>query len=56
MEIVAFDRPISSEQALAWGLVTKVAETLSTPPLSLTSSESDWDYPAVQLIPMARKD
>ena len=26
MEIVAFDRPISSEQALAWGLVTKVVE------------------------------
>lgn len=26
LEIVAFDRPISSEQALAWGLVTKVVE------------------------------
>ena len=26
MEIVAFDKPISSEQALAWGLVTKVVE------------------------------
>ena len=26
MEIVAFDKPISSEQTLAWGLVTKVAE------------------------------
>ena len=26
MEIVAFDRPISSEQALAWGLVTEVVE------------------------------
>jgi 2-(1,2-epoxy-1,2-dihydrophenyl)acetyl-CoA isomerase len=26
MEIVAFDRPIPSEQALAWGLVTEVAE------------------------------
>jgi 2-(1,2-epoxy-1,2-dihydrophenyl)acetyl-CoA isomerase len=26
MEIVGFDRPISSEQALAWGLVTKVVE------------------------------
>jgi 2-(1,2-epoxy-1,2-dihydrophenyl)acetyl-CoA isomerase len=26
MEIVAFDRPISSEQALAWGLVTEVAD------------------------------
>src|SRR5208337_2470133 len=26
MEIMAFDRPISSEQALAWGLVTKVVE------------------------------
>jgi len=26
MEIVAFDRPISSEQALAWGLVTKVVD------------------------------
>jgi len=26
MEIVGFDQPISSEQALAWGLVTKVAE------------------------------
>jgi 2-(1,2-epoxy-1,2-dihydrophenyl)acetyl-CoA isomerase len=26
LEIVAFDRPISSEQALAWGLVTEVAE------------------------------
>jgi 2-(1,2-epoxy-1,2-dihydrophenyl)acetyl-CoA isomerase len=26
MEIVAFDRPISSEQALSWGLVTKVVE------------------------------
>ncbi|MES0363939.1 MAG: enoyl-CoA hydratase/isomerase family protein [Desulfobacteria bacterium] len=26
MELVAFDRPISSEQALAWGLVTEVAE------------------------------
>jgi 2-(1,2-epoxy-1,2-dihydrophenyl)acetyl-CoA isomerase len=26
MEIVTFDKPISSEQALAWGLVTKVAE------------------------------
>ena len=26
MEIVGFDKPISSEQALAWGLVTKVAE------------------------------
>jgi 2-(1,2-epoxy-1,2-dihydrophenyl)acetyl-CoA isomerase len=25
MEIMAFDKPISSEQALAWGLVTKVA-------------------------------
>jgi 2-(1,2-epoxy-1,2-dihydrophenyl)acetyl-CoA isomerase len=24
MEIIAFDRPITSEQALAWGLVTKV--------------------------------
>ncbi|RJP69912.1 MAG: enoyl-CoA hydratase/isomerase family protein [Candidatus Abyssobacteria bacterium SURF_17] len=26
MEIVAFDKPISSEQALAWGLVTRVVE------------------------------
>ena len=26
MEIVAFDKPISSQQALAWGLVTKVTE------------------------------
>lgn len=26
MEIMAFDKPISSEQALAWGLVTKVVE------------------------------
>jgi 2-(1,2-epoxy-1,2-dihydrophenyl)acetyl-CoA isomerase len=26
LEIVAFDRPISSEQALSWGLVTKVVE------------------------------
>ena len=26
MEIMAFDRPISSEQALSWGLVTKVVE------------------------------
>jgi 2-(1,2-epoxy-1,2-dihydrophenyl)acetyl-CoA isomerase len=26
MEIVAFDRPISADQALAWGLVTEVAE------------------------------
>jgi 2-(1,2-epoxy-1,2-dihydrophenyl)acetyl-CoA isomerase len=26
MEIMAFDRPISSDQALAWGLVTRVAE------------------------------
>jgi len=26
MEIVGFDKPISSEQALVWGLVTKVAE------------------------------
>jgi 2-(1,2-epoxy-1,2-dihydrophenyl)acetyl-CoA isomerase len=26
LEIVAFDKPISSEQALVWGLVTKVAE------------------------------
>jgi 2-(1,2-epoxy-1,2-dihydrophenyl)acetyl-CoA isomerase len=26
MEIVAFDQPISSEQALAWGLVTRVVE------------------------------
>jgi len=26
MEIVAFDRPIPSEQALAWGLVTKVVD------------------------------
>jgi len=26
MEIVGFDKPISSERALAWGLVTKVAE------------------------------
>lgn len=26
MEIAAFDRPISSEQALAWGLVTEVVE------------------------------
>jgi 2-(1,2-epoxy-1,2-dihydrophenyl)acetyl-CoA isomerase len=26
MEIVGFDKPISSEQALAWGLVTKVVE------------------------------
>jgi len=26
MEIVAFDEPISSEQALAWGLVTKVVD------------------------------
>jgi 2-(1,2-epoxy-1,2-dihydrophenyl)acetyl-CoA isomerase len=26
LEIVAFDRPISSEQALNWGLVTKVVE------------------------------
>jgi 2-(1,2-epoxy-1,2-dihydrophenyl)acetyl-CoA isomerase len=26
MEIVAFDRPISSEQALSWGLVTKVVD------------------------------
>lgn len=26
MEIVAFDRPISSEQALSWGLVTEVVE------------------------------
>jgi 2-(1,2-epoxy-1,2-dihydrophenyl)acetyl-CoA isomerase len=25
IEIVAFDRPISSEQALAWGLITEVA-------------------------------
>jgi 2-(1,2-epoxy-1,2-dihydrophenyl)acetyl-CoA isomerase len=26
MEIVAFDRPVSAEQALAWGLVTELAE------------------------------
>jgi 2-(1,2-epoxy-1,2-dihydrophenyl)acetyl-CoA isomerase len=26
LEIVAFDKPISSEQALAWGLTTKVVE------------------------------
>ena len=26
MEICAFDKPISAEQALAWGLVTKVVE------------------------------
>jgi 2-(1,2-epoxy-1,2-dihydrophenyl)acetyl-CoA isomerase len=26
MEVVGFDRPISSGEALAWGLVTKVAE------------------------------
>jgi 2-(1,2-epoxy-1,2-dihydrophenyl)acetyl-CoA isomerase len=26
MEIVAFDKPIPAEQALAWGLVTEVAE------------------------------
>ena len=26
LEIVAFDRPISSEQALAWGLTTKIVE------------------------------
>jgi 2-(1,2-epoxy-1,2-dihydrophenyl)acetyl-CoA isomerase len=26
LEIVAFDRPISSQQALAWGLATKVVE------------------------------
>ena len=26
MEIVGFDRPISSDQALAWGLVTEVVE------------------------------
>lgn len=26
MEIVGFDKPISSEQALGWGLVTKVVE------------------------------
>ena len=26
LEIVAFDKPISSEQALAWGLVTKVVD------------------------------
>jgi 2-(1,2-epoxy-1,2-dihydrophenyl)acetyl-CoA isomerase len=26
LEIVAFDKPISSEQALSWGLVTKVVE------------------------------
>ncbi len=26
LEIVAFDKPISSDQALAWGLVTKVVE------------------------------
>jgi 2-(1,2-epoxy-1,2-dihydrophenyl)acetyl-CoA isomerase len=31
MEIMAFDRPISSEQALAWGLVTRVAEDGKTP-------------------------
>jgi len=26
MEIIAFDKPVSSEQALAWGLATKVVE------------------------------
>jgi 2-(1,2-epoxy-1,2-dihydrophenyl)acetyl-CoA isomerase len=26
MEVIAFDKPISSEQALTWGLVTKVVE------------------------------
>jgi 2-(1,2-epoxy-1,2-dihydrophenyl)acetyl-CoA isomerase len=26
MEIIGFDKPIPSEQALAWGLVTKVVE------------------------------
>jgi len=26
MEIIGFDKPISSEQALAWGLATKVVE------------------------------
>jgi 2-(1,2-epoxy-1,2-dihydrophenyl)acetyl-CoA isomerase len=26
LEVLAFDRPISSEQALAWGLVTRVVE------------------------------
>jgi 2-(1,2-epoxy-1,2-dihydrophenyl)acetyl-CoA isomerase len=26
LEIAAFDKPISSEQALSWGLVTKVVE------------------------------
>lgn len=30
LEIVAFDRPISSEQALAWGLATKVVKDGST--------------------------
>jgi len=56
MEIVAFDKPISSGQALAWGLVTKVAETLSTPPSSLTSSESVRDYPPARLTLTGRKD
>ena len=30
MEIVAFDRPIPAEQALAWGLVTEVVENGQT--------------------------
>ena len=30
LEIAAFDKPISSEQALAWGLVTKVVDDGST--------------------------
>jgi len=45
MEIVDFDKPIYSGQALA-----------STPPSSLTSSESVRDYAPVQLTLTGRKD
>jgi hypothetical protein len=42
-------------RAPAWGLVTKVAETLSIPPSSLTSSENVRDYPPVQLTLTGRR-
>ncbi|HMB25305.1 MAG: enoyl-CoA hydratase/isomerase family protein [Chloroflexota bacterium] len=36
MEIMAFDKPISSEQALEWGLVTKVVQDDEVVPAALT--------------------
>jgi len=59
LEIVAFDKPISSEQALTWGLVTKVVSNFSQTHSIQSSrrilSGSEQVFAVVHLIQMGRR-